>query len=145
MMHHWSPSNIKFRLVCKETFSESLLFIERHFFPYEPLAEALPTFLIRVDPDLDIKGIRKESMRKTFENSPLTLIAQDSKQNDKIVGISIASIESKYTKEWIIDEFYNMKLSDEEYIEKVSKEHEHQTGNWGTLIMWWVISNRLLK
>ena len=51
-------SNIKFRMVCPETFNETLNLLENYLIPYEPIRICLAAFMKKVNPELDL--------RKTF-------------------------------------------------------------------------------
>ena len=129
-----SPPNIKYRLVSSESINETLIFVENHFFPCEPLATYLAVYLKTIYPNLHIDSMGKQSICKIIQNSPLTIVAQDTEKNDKIVGVSIAGISRKYDKNGMVNDYYDMELSNEDYVRKLSAKHIEQTGNGSILI-----------
>ena len=128
-----APTTIKFRLVSPESINETLVFVENHFFPCEPLATSLAVYLKTVCPNLIMNSMGRESIRKIIDNSPLTVVAHDNEKNDKIIGVSIAGISRKRDKNGSINDYYDMELSNEDFVRKLSAKHKEQTGNCYTL------------
>ena len=124
-----SSSNIKFRLVCPETFNETLNLLENHLLPYEPIRVCLANFMSKINPQLDLTKTRRDYLSNTLRRSPLTIIAQDKVMNDKVIGVSIAGIARKYNKYGSKCDYYDMEIPNDEYIKNLSYEYISEYGN----------------
>ena len=61
---------------------------------------------------------------------PSTLIAQDSSKEDKVVGVVIAGISRKHTKDGTIEEWYDMKIPNDELIKRWSAKNIEFLGTY---------------
>ena len=126
------PLNIKFRLLSPETFYEAIALMRSHFFPREPVSICLKALHDKIGLDFD-ENIESEEDRldwlaDTMRYSPTTVIAQDSDNNDKVVGIVVAGISKRYTTEGSIEEWYDMKISNTELLKQWSAKCIELTG-----------------
>ena len=122
-------SNIKFRMVCPETFNETLNLLENYLIPYEPIRICLAAFMKKVNPELDLTKTRREYLSNSLRQSPLTIIAQDKNLNDKVIGVSTAGIARKYNKDGSKNEYYDMDIPNDDYIRKLSYSYNNEYGN----------------
>ena len=64
----------------------------------------------------------------TMRYCPTTIIAQDSENDDKVVGVLIAGIAKKYTKDGIKEEYYDSEISNEKLVKRWSEKNIEITG-----------------
>ena len=98
MLQKYSPTNIKFRLLSPETFEETIILMHNHFFPREPVSICLRSLQEQIIPGLDetiVQLQRREWLCNVMRFCPSTIIAQDSDNQDKVVGVVIAGIARK--------------------------------------------------
>ena len=120
---------INFRLLTAETFEETLTLMIDHFYPNNPISQCLTVFQNKIDPKFDLTKFRRKTIGKLIKASPLTLIAQDKSMKNKVVGVSIAGLVQKYDKEGRQNEYYDLELSNKEYIERLQEKHKVENGN----------------
>ena len=126
------PLNIKFRILSPETFYEAIDLMRSHFFPREPVSICLKALHDKIGLDFD-QNIGSEEDRldwlaDTMRYCPTTIIAQDSDNNDKVVGIVVAGVAKRYTMEGSIEEWYDMKISNNELLKRWSAKSIELTG-----------------
>ena len=118
-----APSNIKFRLLSPETFVETIDLMTHHFFPREPVSICLENFQNQLYPGLDpsiLEFERRSWLAHVMRFCPSTIIAQDSNNDDKVVGAVIAGIGRRITKDGVKEEWYDMEISTDELIQRWS-------------------------
>ena len=108
---------VKFRLLTPESFEETLTLMIDHFFPNVPISQCLTVFQNKIDPKFDLTRFRRKTIGKLIKACPLTMIAQDKNMKGKVVGVLIAGLVQKYDKEGRKNEYYDLELSNKEYIE----------------------------
>ena len=108
--------NIKYRLVSSETFDEVVDLIVEYFFPREPICKCLKDLQEKKYPKLDLNQKRKERTVNFLKSSPMSIVAQDTSNNGKVVGAIISSLSPRYDKDGKRVAFYDMDLSTEDYI-----------------------------
>ena len=126
MFQKRSPPNIKFRLLSPETFEETLILMYNHFFPREPVSICLSALQEQMNPGLDQNIInleRREWLGNVMRYCPSTIIAQDSANDDKVVGVVIAGISRKHTIDGTVEEWYDMKIPNDELIKRWSEKN----------------------
>merc|ERR1712126_14641 len=99
MACNYLSDDIKFRLLTSDTFKETLTLMIDNFFPNGPLSQCLTIFQNKIDPKFDINKYRRETIGKLIRACPMTMIAQDKSNKDKVVGVLIAGLVEKYDKE----------------------------------------------
>ena len=127
-----APPNIKFRLLSPETFDETIVLMKTHFFPREPISICLKALQARTNPNVDELICQQEETHwlvNIMRYCPTTIIAQDSKNNDKVVGVVIADIAKKYSNHGVIEEWYDTQISNEELIQRWSDKNIEIMGN----------------
>ena len=122
-------SNIKYRMVCPETFNETLNLLGKYFIPYEPIRIRLAAFMKKANPELDLTKTRMEYLSNSLRQSPLTIIAQDKNLNGKVIGVSTAGIARKCNKDGSKNEYYDMDIPNDDYIRKLSYDYKNEYGN----------------
>ena len=119
-MSNRAPSNIKFRLLSPETFIETIDLMINHFFPREPVSSCLEDLHYKLYPGIDpsvLEFERRGWLAHVLRFCPTTIIAQDSKNDDKVVGAVIAGVGRRNTKLGPVEEWYDMEISNEELIQ----------------------------
>ena len=119
-MSNRAPSNIKFRLLSPETFIETIDLMIYHFFPREPISSCLQDLQNKLYPGIDPRVLefeRRGWLAHVLRFCPTTIIAQDSENDDKVVGAVIAGVGRKNTKIGPVEEWYDMEISNEELIQ----------------------------
>ena len=121
-----SPSNIKFRLLSPETFVETIDLMINHFFPREPVSICLENLqnhsYLGLDPSI-LEFERRGWLAHVMRFCPSTIIAQDSNNDDKVVGAVIAGVGRRNTKDGVREEWYDMGISNDELIQIWSKRN----------------------
>ena len=122
-MSNRCPSNIKFRLLSPETFIDTINLMINHFFPREPVSMCLENFHNLLYPGIDpsiLEWERRGWLAHVLRFCPSTIIAQDSENDDKVVGAVIAGIGRRNTIAGTVEEWYDMEISNDELIQKWS-------------------------
>jgi len=128
MACNYLSDDIKFRLLTSDTFKETLTLMIDNFFPNGPLSQCLTIFQNKIDPKFDINKYRRETIGKLIRACPMTMIAQDKSNKDKVVGVLIAGLVEKYDKEGRKNEYYDLELSNKEYIKRLIENHKVVNG-----------------
>ena len=128
MAYNNQIDDIKFRLLTSETFEETLTLMIDHFFPKVPISQCLTVFQDKIDPNFDLTNFRRKTIGKLIRACPMTLTAQDKSIKDKVVGVLIAGLVQKYDKEGNKNQYYDLELSNKEYIKQLQEKHNIESG-----------------
>ena len=124
------PPNIKFSFISSETHEETFAFMKDHFLPREPISICLSA-LDKYGQTTNNETIdeNEDWLSNLMRYWSTTIIAQDSENDDKVVGAVIAGIAKKLKKDGTKEDWYNTDdVSNEELLTKWSELNIELTG-----------------
>ena len=140
--HKRSPPNIKFRLLSPDTFDETIILMNNHFFPREPISICLNSLEDQTTQNTEEntgKQRGEDWLINMMKLCTTTIIAQDSVENDKVVGVVIAGIGRQNDKDGTKEEWYDMEIPNEELLKKWSERNVELTGKYIVVFVHFVI------